>query len=193
MYTFDGENRLIILDSGVTEFDSQDLYSRWKEWVILSDNAKWIQAMSPVGGEVISAGATGGVSFGSTQFVSAYIILINGWKIRPQEANHQLNVIGNLITDDGSDPFVDTLGSFNVRIRNQVTSNSITTVVEAVTGSGGFGSCEILEADVNSFVFEAGVKSAELASDITNILDSDIVSGELSSDLDLILEASIGC
>lgn len=116
MYTFDGANRLIALSAGVRTFSVVDLYSRWKDWVMLSDNAKWIQAMRSIGNESIGGG----------QSISPYIILMNGWKIRPDEADHLLTVVGNLITDDESNAFSQTLGSYNVEIREVVTANSLT-------------------------------------------------------------------
>ena len=36
-----------------------------------------------------------------------------------------LTITGNLITSDGSEPIISTIGSFNVLIRSQVTSNSL--------------------------------------------------------------------
>lgn len=116
MYTFIGETKTIVLDAGVTSFSTTDMYSRWKDWVKLSDNSKFLQAMRPVGGEPI----------GSGQSISPYIIMLNGWKVKPQEANHVLTVLGNIITDDESSPFTATDGNFNVSIRNIVTSNSLT-------------------------------------------------------------------
>jgi len=108
MYTFDGENKLIILSPGVTSFTAQDVYSRWKDWVSQGDNAKWSPAFRVVGGEPT----------GPTTNVPAYYFLINGWRIRPQEANHQLSVAFNLYTEEGTNPFVPTVGDFNVSIQN---------------------------------------------------------------------------
>jgi len=72
--------------------------------------------------------AVGGQSIGGGQVVSPYYILLYGWKVRPQEANHTLTVTGNLITDDASVPFISTVGNYNARILTVVTSNSLTTV-----------------------------------------------------------------
>lgn len=116
--TFDGPNKLIVADAGVTDLDVKvDLYSDWKEWVILSDNSKFLTAFSAVGGEDLP----GGNFLGSTFFLE------NGWKIRPDEATHVLTVDGNLYARDGSDPYVDTLGAFTVRIQQKF-SNLVDTV-----------------------------------------------------------------
>ncbi len=112
-YTFDGVNKLVILSSQTT-VDLPDLYSRWKDWVLLSDNSKYLEAMSSVGGDPLPSGSFLGVTF----------FLENGWKIRPQESSHTLIINGNLYDRAGGSPFTSTLGSFNVRIE-QRTSNIV--------------------------------------------------------------------
>ena len=112
-YAFDGTTKLISLTAGTTDFEISDLYSKWKEWVVLADNTKYLPAMRGVGGDPISDTK----SLGSTFF------LTNGWRIRPQEADHRLTVNGNLYTDpSGFSPFVATVGSYNVTIEMQVSS-----------------------------------------------------------------------
>lgn len=105
-YTFDGPNRLIILSAGTTSLDTQDMYSRWKDWVTQGDNSKYLPFFDVVGGNPTVGGNT----------ISNYFFIKSGAKIRPQEANHTLRVDGILIADDGSDPFTDTIGTFRVRI-----------------------------------------------------------------------------
>lgn len=130
MYTFDGPNSLIILDAGVTTLDVADLYSRWKDWVLDSDNSKYEPAFSnSVGGNPLG----GGVNLGQ------YFFLQNGWRIRPQEASHTLTVNGNLFAiPDTFDFFAPTLGNFNVKIR--LSSSSLTQQLE--TGTSGLTSQE---------------------------------------------------
>jgi hypothetical protein len=107
-YTFDGVNKLIILDAGVTSFSVGDLYSRWKDWFTLSDNSKYETAFgNSVGGNSLG----GGIELGS------YYFLQNGWLIRPQEADHTLEVTGNLYPiPDTAALFTGTVGSFQVSI-----------------------------------------------------------------------------
>lgn len=114
---FDGVNRLIILSHGTTTIDAKFLYSRWKDWSLVGDNAKYLQAISVLGGDPLP----GGRYLGTTYFLE------NEWKIRPFEGNHTLVLQGNLYSRDGSDPFVSTLGNFNVRIMLTV-SNLVDTV-----------------------------------------------------------------
>lgn len=108
-FTFDGPNKIIICTSGTVQIDMKDLYSRWKDWTQLTDNSKYIEAFLAIGGDPIDL--INGI------YITSYFFLLNDWKIRPQEANHTLNVInGVLVTDDQSDPFVNTSGSYVVRI-----------------------------------------------------------------------------
>lgn len=112
-YTFDGPNKLIVLSAGTITFDVPDLFSRWKEWVRTGTNSRFLPAMRSVGGDPISG----------TQNLGATFFLTHGWRIRPDEAEHRLTVVGNLYTDPaGSSPFVPTLGNFNVLIEMKVSN-----------------------------------------------------------------------
>lgn len=120
--SFNGSSLIISLSSGTTELSVSDLYSRWKDWILLSDNAKFPLAISAIGGDPIS----------DTLFLGSTFFLENNWKIKPYEGNHVLVVTGNLFTRDGSSPFTSTDGDYNVLI-NMSTSNLINTVA---TGGG---------------------------------------------------------
>ncbi len=112
-YTFDGPSKLIILNSGVTEVDVDDLYSRWVDWVAVQEHSRFLPAIRYVGGDAISATKNLGITF----------FLMNDWRIRPQEASHTLRVNGNLYTDpSGFSPFVPTVGSHNDMIEMTVSS-----------------------------------------------------------------------
>lgn len=110
-YTFDGPNKLAILSAGTTFVDLAEMYSRWKDWLLLG-NAGYDQAFATVGGEPIDPGAG--------TMVPLYLFLLNGWSIRPYEGNHTLTFAnGTLLRQGGGDPIVDTLGNYRVRIRYQ--------------------------------------------------------------------------
>ena len=100
--TFDGINKIIYVNYGVTELNFQiDVYSAWKEWIELSsyNNSKYEQALRTVGGDPINE--TDGRYLGATFF------LVNGWKMQTWEGNHTLNITGNVYVDDP-----DTYGNF---------------------------------------------------------------------------------
>ena len=125
--TFDGVENLIIVNNGVVSLDVKaDIYSVWKQWMREGTNTKFLPALRTVGGD-----PTTGVNT-----VAPYFFLTNGWKIRPYEGNHTLNISGNLFVDEseiyGNNIVVPTLGSFQVLVNLSTTSDA--TVV--ATGSG---------------------------------------------------------
>jgi hypothetical protein len=126
-FIFDGEAKTITLTSGTTNVSLVDLYSKWKEWVRTSNNSKYFQAFSTVGGDPIDIVA-------GTR-VPLYLFLLNGWKIRPQAANHTLSVsLGILLVLGGGDPFLDPIGAFSVKILYQ---QPVQAIGYTISGGGG--------------------------------------------------------
>lgn len=124
--SFDGATKVISLSTGTVELSVRDLWSRWVDWSLTSDNSKYLLAFSQVGGDSIDE--TVGTA------IPVYIFMLNGWKIRPQEASHTLTVNdGILVVDGGGDPFLNTIGTYNVRI-------NYSQPVQAITVSTGGGS-----------------------------------------------------
>jgi len=119
--TFDGTNKIIILDSGITSYTATELYSEWKQWVISGVGAS-IEAAYSVSGNIPVGG---GVATG------AFFILINGWKIRPPEENLIINISGNIYAQDGI-LTLPTLGNFTSQI-------NITRATDSTITSGGTG------------------------------------------------------
>ena len=166
-YTFDGPNKLIILTTGTTTVDSKDMYSRWKDWVMVGTNAKYLPAFSVLGGDPLPG----------SRFLGTTYFLENGWKIRPYEGNHTLVLSGNLYSKDGSDPFVNTLGSYNVRVMLS-TSN----LVDTINTGGGVGTV----SEVADAVWNAVASSHNTAGTTGNKLNSAGSSGDpWSADLSL--------
>lgn len=113
--TFDPVNlRIIEIDAaGDNELDVVEIYSEWKAWQLLSDNAKHPPAFRFVGGDPISP----------TQDLGSTFFLTNGWKIRPAESSHKLTLVGNIFTDPaGESVFVNTLGAFTVNTETRVSN-----------------------------------------------------------------------
>jgi hypothetical protein len=123
----DGTTKTITITTD-TELDVKDLWSRWVDWFLTSDNSKYGLVMEQVGGNDIDVDA--GTS------IPVYIYLQNGWKVKPKEANHTLKVTNAvLLTDDGTTPYTATSGSYNVVIRDQQPVQAI-----GVSTGGGSGS-----------------------------------------------------
>lgn len=161
--SFDGPNKLIICLNNTTTLNVlEDIYSEWKTWMVIDDNSKYLHALSAVGGDPISDI----INLGSTFFLE------NGWKIRPQEANHTLTVTGNLYTRDGTSPFISTIGTYNVLI-DMARSNLVDTVV---SGSGVTLQDKV---DIIDGVFDKTVESTLSFKHIVQILLS-ILAGKAS-------------
>lgn len=107
--TFDGPNKLILINTGIIDIDFRiDVYSNWKEWILVNEfvNAQFEQALSVVGGDPLP----GQRILGSTFFLE------NGWKIRSWEGDHILTITGNVFTRDGADPVIPSIGEHKVTV-----------------------------------------------------------------------------
>jgi hypothetical protein len=113
-FTVDPSAKLFIAKVGVSAFNVRvDLYSDAIEhWIDDDATRKFTFPLNAVGGVSID------VSAGTS--VPSYVFLLHGWRIRPREASHTLEVSGGVIlVDGGGDPFVDTLGAYTVRVLYQ--------------------------------------------------------------------------
>lgn len=129
--TFDPVAKRIILDS--ISATAEQIFSRWEDWSLLSDNAKYGAVMTHVGGD----------DLGSGLFIPNYIFLQNGWRVRPMESSHSLNITGNLFVSGGGVPVVNTLGAFNVAVQYTV---PVQAQGIATSGTTGPSSAEIAAA-----------------------------------------------
>ena len=134
MPSFDGDNLIITLDSGVAEVNAEtDLYSDWKEWFKTPGNAKYPLAFDTTGGDPTTA----------TGAVSPFFFLRNdnGWRIRPAEEDAEVVIVGNLYPRDVTLPlFVQTTGAFTVLLTIERDASS---VVETITsGTSGLTAAE---------------------------------------------------
>ena len=146
--SFNGITKLITVNTGITSIDvGLDLYSEWKKWVLLDDNAKYLPAFSAIGGDLL----------GDNRYLGSTYFLENEWKIKPYEGNHTLSVSGNLYTRDGTSPFIQTIGNYNVLISMQV-SNLIDTI--STTGGSDLTSDEIATAVWNKTIPETPVPNS---------------------------------
>jgi hypothetical protein len=126
--TFDGPNKTISLPSSTPTLSVVDLWSRWLDWFLTSDNSKYLPAFSNLGGDDIdqSAGTT----------IPIYAFMLNGWKIAPAEEDHTLTVKdGILLVQGGGDPFNDTAGDYTVRILYQQPVQSIGALGSGLTAA----------------------------------------------------------
>lgn len=117
--TFDGGNKLIRVNEGVTTLDVQaDIYSKWKEWMVEGDNGKFLPAIRTIGGDPTV----------QDKVVAPYFFLMNGWKIKPYGWTHTLNLVGNLFVDEpekyGDNIVVPPDGNYTVLVNLSTTSDA---------------------------------------------------------------------
>lgn len=157
--SFNGATRTITLGAGRTVLGVRELWSRWVDWWLTGDNSKYLLAFSQIGGNDIDQAA-------GTR-IPVYLYLLNGWRIRPQEANHTLNVIdGVLLVDGGGDPFLQTLGSYVVRVNYQQPVQAISFTI----GDGGGASPSAIAAAVL-----AALEAARIPVNVKEVNDTDVV------------------
>lgn len=106
--TFDPAAKRIVLDSA--SVTAEEIFSRWEDWMLLSDNAKYLPAFRHAGGDELGGGL----------FIPNYLFLLNGWRVRPMESSHNLTITGNLFVDGGGVPVVSTLGTYQVNVNYTV-------------------------------------------------------------------------
>jgi hypothetical protein len=110
---------VLINGEWVVELDvKEELYSDQKvDWEADSVLRRLRPPIIPLGGNPKPGG-----------FLGATFFQASDWKIRPYEGNHIFRVNGNLFSKDGTSPFTQTLGSYNVFLAQNV--SSIVEVVE---------------------------------------------------------------
>ena len=124
--TFDGSTQIIQLPSIGTYDVEIELYSAWKAWVLLADNAKYPLAFQTTGGDDIGGG----------QEIAPYFFCRNdlGWRIKSPEANGEVIIQGNLFPRSSLEPLFIESGGFDAFIRQEVSTRAV--VVSVNSGSG---------------------------------------------------------
>ncbi len=131
--TFDGANLHITLPS-TGSFDVQtEIYSAWKEWVAIGDNAKYPPAFDTTGGDDV----------GSGQKIAPYFFCRNdlGWKIKMPSANGEIVVSGNLFPRNSALSLFEQTSGFDAFLRLEVSTRAV--VVEV--GTSGLTASESLQ------------------------------------------------
>lgn len=147
-YIFNGISKNITLTTGTTSVSVRDLWSRWVDWFLTNDNSKYLPAFEQVGGNDID------VSQGTK--IPIYAFLVNGWKLKPQEANHTLTINdGILLVNGGGDPFLNTNGAYTVRINYQQP-------VQAISFSTGGSGSTLTKEQIREEIDNNSIKLGEI-------------------------------
>jgi hypothetical protein len=157
--TFDGENRIIIINDDVTALDIKiDVYSDWKEWVDLENNGKYLAALRTIGGDpTIDIQTAGDIYF-----------TINGWRVAVDLTTARIT--GTLFSDDYESAWIDKA--------SYVSDGSIVPVFPAlasslVTGidSSGFPTTTAIRTELTPelSLIDASVSSRATQTSVTNV------------------------
>ena len=152
--TLNGSAKRIILDSA--SVSAAQIWSAWVDWH--KANQQWPLAFQLVGGNALGGGL----------FIPPYFFLLNGWRVRPMEASHNLTITGNLFVDGGGVPVVGTLGTYQVNVNYTV---PVQAQGIATSGSPGPTASEIaaaVRADIAAELarIDANVSSRATAADV---------------------------
>jgi hypothetical protein len=165
-----GNSRIQMNDT--SELSIPELYTYWKDQIRLTNNAQYVFAFSPVGGNTIS-GATS---------IPDYIFLASTWTIRPFNSSYTLNVTeGTIVKDGGGDPFENTASPQTVRINYQQPVQAITV---STGGGGGATASEVWSYSTRQLtgIGSSGIASEANATTNKNAIQTDITNlNDLSS------------
>ncbi len=162
--TFDGPNKLIYIVDEITDIDvKRDIYSAWKEWVLVDGhvNAKYLAAIRGTGGDPLGGGT----------FLDGYFFLINGWKLVPPKDNltTDINITGNLYDDAGGNIFASPDPDVRL-IRSTVSSRATRTVTETLVTASVVATL----APGQSIATASYVETASFVQTTDTVLNADI-------------------
>ncbi len=152
--TLDGSTRRIILDSA--SVSAAQIWSAWVDWH--EANQQWPLAFQLVGGNALGGGL----------FIPPYFFLMNGWRVRPMEASHNLTITGNLFVDGGGVPVVGTLGTYQVNVNYTVPVQAQGIATSGSTGPTASEIAAAVRADIAAELarIDANVSSRATAADV---------------------------
>ena len=152
--TLDGATRRIILDSA--SVSAAQIWSAWVDWH--ESNQQWPLAFQLVGGNALGGGL----------FIPPYFFLMNGWRVRPMEASHNLTITGNLFVDGGGVPVVGTLGAYQVNVNYTVPVQAQGIATSGSTGPTASEIAAAVRADIAAELarIDANVSSRATAADV---------------------------
>jgi hypothetical protein len=124
--TFDGANLYVTLPDIGTFDVEKNLYSAWKEWIALGDNAKYPPAFDTTGGDNVGGG----------QEIAPYFFCRNdlGWRIKMPTADGEIVVAGNLFPRNPAVSLFEQTTGYDAFLRLEVSTRAV--VITVSSGSG---------------------------------------------------------
>lgn len=162
---FDYATKYMLINSGETEIDVVvDLYSDAKEdWLTDATLNKFRFPFRTVGGDPTVG----------TQTVEPYFFLQYGWRVKPQEADHNLVLTGNLFVDGGGNPLVPTSGE------HTVLATQITTITRVSTSISGEIQASLSTEEHNQLMSLPDLSGIEGSTVLAKQATSNYISGEI--------------
>ena len=123
---FDGDNLHITIPSTGSFDVEKNFYSAWKEWIALSDNAKYPIAFDTTGGDNVGGG----------QEIAPYFFCRNdlGWRIKMPADDGEIVVTGNLFPRNPAVSLFEQTTGHDAFLRLEVSTRAV--VVTVSSGSG---------------------------------------------------------
>lgn len=149
--TFDGANKLIIVNPGITNIDvKEDIYSDWKEWVQYYTNAAYLPALRAIGGD----------STGGGLFAGDIYFLTNDWQV---VVNNRVVVSGVLYSDNPAiDPYLVLEGGGVISTVSNLVQTAETQIPVAADQVSPAEIAQAVWADVDA------LKPAEISDEVWN-------------------------
>lgn len=171
---FNGDTLTITLDApvgGVYNLDIPKLYSEWKDWQLADfQNMGYPQAFRGVGGDPITATLSGVPTF--------FIRNDLGWRIKPFEADHTINITGQLAAQDPTLPITkSTTGAFTVLGFN------VQPIAQVETVTSGSGVTQQDKDDIENQIFSRVVESTFTFEQVLRLLGA-IAAGDITQQPD---------
>ena len=144
--TFDGPNKIIRVNEGVTELDIKvDVFSDWKEWVSsMSDNAYWVPAVRTICGDPTVSGQRAGDIY----------FLQNNWKLYIYLT--KVKVTGVLFSDNFDSAYYDFNGVIQFPIQ-------VASLVSGISSSSGATAADVWSYSTRTLTTAAGPTASEIA------------------------------
>lgn len=157
-------------ESDVT-FTAQEIYSRWSDWLLLSDNLKYLPAFDSSGGAAAGTGTTD---------IVYTLLTYNGWLICPNTTESSVRVVitGDLYPDISANPmfgYDEVVAGGHTHVEQRVTTSA------RVVATGGSA---VLPGDITDIAAAvlAAAQAAPIHADSKKLNGSTVIGDGTSGD-----------
>ena len=179
--TFYGSNLTMVLGTSGA-FTAEGIYSDWKDWVVLSDNAKYPKAFDTTGGDDV----------GGNQEIAPYFFVRNdlGWIIKMPTQDGEIVVTGNLFPRDSTAAMFAQQTGYDAFLRLEVSTRAVIitvpTEVSALTTAQGSQLAQIAAVKTSTDLIPAQaaeVTGIKTSTDLIPAQAAEVTAVKASTDL----------